>query len=61
MGLNVDEARQNLEDAKREYLAALVDQRLVIPSPSTPVVAVVTWSVVTTPSNPPEAPGRRSP
>jgi antitoxin HicB len=46
-GASVDEARQNLEDAKREYLAALSDRQLDIPAPSEPtVVGVVTWTVV---------------
>jgi antitoxin HicB len=44
-GTTVDEARQNLEDAKREYLAALMDRQLVIPTPSESAVVGVTWNV----------------
>jgi len=47
-GSTVDEARQNLEDAKREYLAALEERQLPIPPPSAePVVGAVTWTIVT--------------
>jgi hypothetical protein len=57
-GLSVDEARQNLEDAQREYLAALQERQLAVPAPSVPtVVAVVTWNVVTPRSGSPEVSG----
>jgi len=47
-GATVEEARQNLEDAKAEYLAALQDRGLEIPAPSAaPVVGAVTWVVLT--------------
>jgi predicted RNase H-like HicB family nuclease len=47
-GATVEEARQNLEDAKAEYLAALQERGLEIPSPSAaPVVGAVTWVVLT--------------
>jgi antitoxin HicB len=46
-GSTIDEARQSLEDAKREYLLALDERNLPIPAPS-PEAAVgsVTWTVV---------------
>ena len=45
-GATVDEARQNLEDAKNEYVAALQDRGIEIPDPSAaPVVGTITWTV----------------
>lgn len=46
-GSTIEEARQNLEDAKREYLLALDERNLPIPAPS-PEAAVgsITWTVV---------------
>ena len=46
-GTTIDEARQNLEDAKREYLAALQERGLPIPTPSHQrAVGAITWTVV---------------
>lgn len=46
-GSTIEEARENLEDAKREYLAALEERRLPIPAPAPEsVVGSVTWTVV---------------
>jgi antitoxin HicB len=46
-GVTIDEARQNLEDAKREYLAALEERHLPIPPPSPlRVVGAIAWTVV---------------
>ena len=46
-GVTVDEARQNLEDAKREYLAALQERGLPVPAPSPePAVTTVVWTVI---------------
>lgn len=46
-GATVDEARQNLEDAKREYLAALQERGLPVPAPSSePAVTSVIWTVI---------------
>lgn len=47
-GTTPDEARYNLEDAKREYLEALQERGLPIsPPPIDPVVSSVQWTVVT--------------
>jgi predicted RNase H-like HicB family nuclease len=47
-GVTIEEARQNLEDAKREYLAALEERSLPIPSPSPRLsVGMITWTVAT--------------
>lgn len=46
-GSTVDEARQNLEDAKNEYVAALIERGLPIPGPeSAPAVGTITWTVI---------------
>ena len=46
-GATPEEALQNLEDAKREYLAALAERDLPIPVPNqAPPVRVVVWSVI---------------
>ncbi|PYM59615.1 MAG: hypothetical protein DMD79_17320 [Candidatus Rokuibacteriota bacterium] len=46
-GTTIEEARQSLEDAKREYLAALEERNLPIPPPSPQrVVGGVTWTVI---------------
>ena len=48
-GSTVEEARQNLEDAKREYLAALGERGLPIPTPSIdPIVTTVQWTLIGT-------------
>jgi predicted RNase H-like HicB family nuclease len=45
-GASVEEALQNLVDAQREYIDALVEEQLPIPTPSpTPMSATVTWTV----------------
>ena len=45
-GRTIDEARQNLEDAKREYMAALQERNLPVPAPPPdPAVGGVTWTV----------------
>ena len=44
-GASVEEARQNLEDAKQEYLAALKDRGLPVPTPTAAMVGSVTWTV----------------
>ena len=47
-GSTVEEARQNLEDAKREYLEALQERGLPIPVPPIdPIVSGVQWTVIT--------------
>lgn len=47
-GVTPDEARYNLEDAKREYLEALQERGLPIPIPPIdPVVFSVQWTVIT--------------
>lgn len=47
-GATPDEARHNLEDAKREYLEALQERGLPIPVPPVdPVVSSVQWTVIT--------------
>ena len=52
-GPSIEEARQILEDAKREYLAALEERGLPIPPPSAQrVVGAVTWTVVESASRP---------
>lgn len=46
-GVTPDEARYNLEDAKREYLEALQERGLPIPVPPIdPVVSGVQWTVI---------------
>ena len=46
-GTTAEEAKQNLEDAKREYLAALHERGLSIPTPLIdPVVTGVQWIVI---------------
>lgn len=47
-GATPDEARYNLEDAKREYLEALQERGLPIPVPPIdPVVSSVQWTTIT--------------
>lgn len=46
-GATVEEARRNLEDAKREYLAALQERGLPVPAPSPDaVVSEVVWTLI---------------
>jgi antitoxin HicB len=47
-GATVEEARDNLEDAKNEYLLAIQERGLPIPEPSPAVVGSVTWAIVGT-------------
>ncbi|MDP2627309.1 MAG: type II toxin-antitoxin system HicB family antitoxin [Candidatus Rokubacteria bacterium] len=45
-GVTVEEARQSLEDAKNEYLAALQDRGIEIPDvPASVAVGTITWVV----------------
>jgi len=47
-GATVEEARDNLEDAKNEYLLALQERNLPIPEPIPAAVGNVTWVIVAT-------------
>lgn len=45
-GASIEEAQQNLLDAQREYIEALVQENLPVPAPSpTPTSTSVTWTV----------------
>jgi predicted RNase H-like HicB family nuclease len=45
-GRTTEEARQSLEDAKREYIAALQERGLPVPAPTPdPAVGAITWTV----------------
>jgi len=45
-GRTVEEARTNVEDAKREYILALRDQGRSIPAPAISSVASIEWRIV---------------
>jgi antitoxin HicB len=56
-GATVEDARLNLEDAKREYLAALDERGLEVPAPAVePPVGGITWTVVESVDLPERAP-----